>query len=58
MVCQEAEPTSNIKSFLQSYLKLICDENAQFEVQRLINYCDPTTVERVVNQIERYICTV
>ena len=28
VVCQEAEPTSKIKSFLQSCLKLICDENA------------------------------
>ena len=27
VVCQEAEPTSKIKSFLQSYLKLIRDEN-------------------------------
>jgi hypothetical protein len=27
-VCQEVEPTSKIKSLLQSYLKLICGENA------------------------------
>ena len=27
VVCQEAEPTSKMKSFLQSYLKLIHDEN-------------------------------
>lgn len=33
VVCQEAEPASNIKTFLQSCLKLIRDENAQFEVQ-------------------------
>ena len=26
-MCQESEPTSKIKSFLQSYLKPICDEN-------------------------------
>jgi hypothetical protein len=55
--CQENEPASNIKSFLQSYLKLIRDENAQLEVQRLIDYCDPTTTERTVNQIKRYIRT-
>ena len=30
--CQAAEPASNIKSFLQSCLKLIRDENAQLEV--------------------------
>ena len=50
-----AEPASNIKSFLQSCLKLIRDENAQLEVQWLIDYCDPATVERAVNQIKRYI---
>ena len=55
-VCQEAESTSKVKSFLQSCLKLIRDENAQFEVQRLIDYCDPTT-EREINQIKRYIRT-
>ena len=59
--CQEVEPASNIKSFLQSCLKLIWDENALLEVQRLIDYCDPTnilaTAERVVNQIKRYIHT-
>ena len=27
-VCQEAKPTSKIKSFSQSYLELIHDENA------------------------------
>ena len=54
-VCQENEPTSNIKSFLQSCLKLIRDKNAYLEVQRLIDYCDPTTTERAVNQIKRYI---
>ena len=56
-MCQEAKPASNIKSFLQSFLKLIHDENAQFKVQRLIEYCDPTTAERAVNQIKRYIRT-
>jgi hypothetical protein len=56
-VCQEAEPTSKIKSFLQSCLKLIRDENEQFEVQRLIDYYDPTATERAVNQIKRYIHT-
>ena len=30
---KEHEPASNIKSFLQSCLKLIWDENAQLEVQ-------------------------
>ena len=54
-MCQEAKPTSKIKSFLQSYLKLIRDENAQFKVQRLIDYCDPTATERAVNQIKTYI---
>jgi predicted HTH domain antitoxin len=29
----------------------------QLEVQRLINYYDPTTVERAINQIKRYIRT-
>ena len=56
---QGNEPTSNIKSFLQSCLKLIRDENAQLEVQRLIDYCDranlPTTAKRAVNKIKRYI---
>ena len=33
VVCQEAKPTSNIRSFLQSCLKLTRNENAQFEVQ-------------------------
>ena len=59
--CQDKEPTSNIKSFLQSCLKLIRDENAQLEVQRLIEYCDPAnipaTTERAVNQIKRYVHT-
>ena len=55
IVCKEVEPASNIKSFLQSCLKLIHNENAQFEVQRLIDYYDPTTAERAVNQIKRYI---
>ena len=55
--CQQNEPTSNIKSFLQSRLKLIRDGDVQREVQRLIDYCDPTTVERAVNQIKRYIHT-
>ena len=59
--CQENETASNIKSFLQSCLKLIRDENAQLEVQQLIDYCDPTnilaTTERAVNQIKRYVCT-
>lgn len=32
-VSKENEPASNIKSFLQSSLKLIQDENAQLEVQ-------------------------
>ena len=31
--CQEIEPKSNIKSFLQSCLKLIQDKNVQLEVQ-------------------------
>ena len=31
--CQETEPASNIKSFLQSYLKLIWNKNVQLEVQ-------------------------
>ena len=56
-MCQETKPASNIKSFLQCCLKLIRDENAQLEVQRLIDYCDPTTAERAVNQIKRYIHT-
>ena len=56
-VCQENEPTSNIKSFFQICLNLIRDENAQLEVQQLIDYCDPATVERAVNQIKRYIHT-
>ena len=56
-MCQEAELASNIKSFLHSCLKLIRDEAAQLEVQRLIDYCDPTTVERAVNQIKSYIHT-
>ena len=29
----------------------------QLEVQRLIDYCDPATAEREVNQIKRYIHT-
>ena len=57
---KENEPASNIKSFLQSFLKLIQDENAQLDVQRLIGYCDPAnilaTAERAVNQIKRYVC--
>jgi len=56
MVCQGAKCTSKVKSFLQSCLKLIRDENAQSEVQHLIDYYDPTT-ERAINQIKRYICT-
>ena len=28
----------------------------QLEVQRLIDYCDPTIAERAINQIKRYIC--
>ena len=40
---------------------MIRDENAQLEVQRLIGYCDqaniPAIVERVVNQIKRYVHT-
>ena len=36
---------------------MICDENAQFEVQHLIDYCDPTATKRAVNQIKRYIRT-
>ena len=54
-VCQEAESTSKVKSFLQSCLKLIHDENTQFKVQHLIDYCDPTAIERGVNQIKRDI---
>jgi hypothetical protein len=57
--CQENEPASNIKSFLQSCLKLILDENAQLEVQRPTDYCDPTNIptatERAVNHIQRYV---
>jgi len=52
--CREIEPASNIKSFLQGRLKLIRDENAQLEIQRLIDYCDPATMERVVNQVKIY----
>lgn len=47
-VCQEAESTSNVKSFLKRCLKLIWDESAQLEVQCLIDYCKPTT-ERAIN---------
>ena len=36
---------------------MIHDENAQFEVQCLIDSCDPTAIERAVNQIKRYIRT-
>ena len=36
---------------------MIQDENAQLEVQRLIDYYDLATVERAVNQIKRYIHT-
>ena len=58
---KENELASNIKSFLQSCLKLIRDENAQIELQRLIDHYDPsillTTTERVVNQIKRYVHT-
>ena len=36
---------------------MIQDENAQLELQRLIDYCDRTTTERVVIQIKRYIHT-
>ena len=54
-ICEENELASNIKSFLRSCLKLIRDENAQLEVQRLINCCDPATAKRTVNQIKRYI---
>ena len=32
VMCQEAESTSKVKSFLQSCLKLIRDKNEQFEV--------------------------
>ena len=60
-VCKENEPASNIKYFLQSYSKLIQDENAHLEVQRLIDYYNPTntstTAERAVDQIKRYIHT-
>ena len=31
--CLEMQPASNINSFLQSYLKLIRDENVPLEVQ-------------------------
>ena len=55
-VCQETKSTSKVKSFLQSCLKLIRDGNSQLEVQRLIDYCDPT-IERELNQIKRYIHT-
>ena len=58
---KDNEPASNIKSFLQSFLKLIRDENAQIELQRLIDHCDPTivlvVVDRAVNHIKRYVCT-
>ena len=40
---------------------MIPDENAQLEVQRLIDYCDPTivpaTTERAINHIKRYVRT-
>ena len=36
---------------------MIWDENALLEVQLLIDYCGPTTTERAVNQIKRYIRT-
>ena len=35
---------------------MIRDENEQFKVQLLIDYCDPT-IEREINQIKRYIHT-
>ena len=56
-VCQEVETPSKVKSFLQSCLKLIRNENVQFEVQHLIDYYDPTT-ERTINQIKRYTSTL
>ena len=40
---------------------MIPDENAQLEVQRLIDYCDlaniPAASERALNQIKRYVHT-
>ena len=42
-VNKENEHASNIKTFLQSCLKLIQDENVKLEVYRLIDYCDLTT---------------
>ena len=35
---------------------MIRDENGHLQVQQLIDYCDPATAERAVNQIKRYIC--
>jgi hypothetical protein len=56
---KENEPTSNIKSFLHSCLKLIRDENTQIELQQLIDHCDPPIVpvvtNRVVNHIKSYV---
>ena len=68
--CEESESVGLVKSFLQSCLKLLKDENALLEIQALIDIYerstpiiavspanDFVTANKAIHQIKKYIRT-
>ena len=59
--CEENESTGLVKSFLQSFLKLLRDERVMLEMQNLIDKCEQpismASVNKVVHHIKKYVRT-